>query len=217
MILCDIGNSFYHFWQNDKSYKISVNEPSKLPRNEIINFISVNENASKELEKFNKVINLANFVNFNTTYQGLGIDRIFACLNIENGVVIDAGSAITIDVMEDTKHLGGIILLGLNSHKRNYNQISSKLNFDLNKGVDLNSLPQNTLDAISYATLKSIILIINEIAKDKKLIFTGGDGKFLSKFFKNSTYDKDLIFNSMVTIIIENNLNNQALKYFKLK
>ena len=44
-----------------------------------------------------------------------------------------------------------------------------------------------------------------EICKDKNIIFTGGDGEFLSSFFKNSQYKKDLIFENMKRIIDANN------------
>ena len=42
-----------------------------------------------------------------------------------------------------------------------------------------------------FALLKSIILPIKrEICKNKNIIFTGGDGEFLSQFFENSIYKK---------------------------
>ena len=45
--------------------------------------------------------NLANFIDFKTSYIGLGVDRAVACYFEENAVVIDAGSAITVDIIED--------------------------------------------------------------------------------------------------------------------
>jgi type III pantothenate kinase len=52
--------------------------------------------------------------------------------------------------------------------------------------------------------MKSIILPIKEVSENKKIIFTGGDGKLLSKYFENSTYKKDLIFENMKRIIDAN-------------
>ncbi len=205
MILCDIGNSFYHFYKDGEIFKESVDKTPQL-FNKKIYYISVNNSATLKLKESNNLIDLSKRINFNTSYNGLGIDRVFACLNISNGVVVDAGSAITIDVMQNSTHLGGSILLGLLSHKKNYNSISNKLNFDLNREVNLNKLPQNTIDALSYASLKSTILIIKDISKDNKIYFTGGDGQFLSKFFINSIYDKNLIFNSMIRVIKDNKL-----------
>ena len=37
--------------------------------------------------------------------------------------------------------------------------------------------------------------------KNKKIYFTGGDGKFLSRFFENAIYDDLLIFKGMQNII----------------
>lgn len=206
MLLCDIGNSFYHFFKDSESFKVSVDKTPEI-FNEKIYYISVNEKAILKLKNnINNLIDLSEFINFKTDYKGLGVDRVFACLDIYNGVVVDAGSAITIDVMKNSTHLGGVILLGLSSHKRNYNSISEKLNFDLNREVNLNQLPQNTENALSFATLKSTILTIKDIAGENKLYFTGGDGEFLSKFFENSIYDRNLIFNAMIRVIKENKL-----------
>ena len=34
-----------------------------------------------------------------------------------------------------------------------------------------------------------IMLLIENFSKNKKIYFTGGDGKFLSRFFENAIYD----------------------------
>ncbi|MDE5591995.1 MAG: pantothenate kinase, partial [Helicobacter sp.] len=61
----------------------------------------------------------------------------------------------------------------------------------------------NTRDEISFGVLKSILVIIENTAKNKKIYFTGGDGKFLSRFFKNCIYDNLLIFKGMQNVISE--------------
>ena len=43
--------------------------------------------------------------------------------------------------------------------------------------------------------------MINEVSRNKKIYFTGGDGKFLSKFFDNALYDDSIIFKGMLKII----------------
>ena len=45
---------------------------------------------------------------FETSYEGLGIDRL-ACSFQDNCVIVDAGSAITVDIMEEGIHKGGFI------------------------------------------------------------------------------------------------------------
>ena len=208
MILCDIGNTTYHFLVKGKHKKYFLDE--KVPKfDEEIYFVSVNEKATKKLLKKNPhAKNLASFIDFKTSYIGLGVDRAVACYFEENAVVIDAGSAITVDIIEDKKHIGGFIFLGLNSFFKAYKNISKKLEIsksDFEKNINLDKIPLQTKDAVFFALLKSIILPIKEVSLNKNIIFTGGDGELLSKYFENSVYKKDLIFENMKRIIDANN------------
>jgi len=205
LILCDIGNTTFHFLVNEKHTKFLLNE--ELPSlDETIYFISVNNKASKKfIQTYPNSIDLKKYVKFNTTYVGMGIDRIVACLGYDNTVIVDAGSAITVDIMENNEHIGGIILPGIKNYEKIYAQISPTLDFDFSVKVNLDKIPLQTKDAISYSILKAIILPIKEIVQSKKVIFTGGDGEFLSQYFNNSLYKKDLIFENMKEIINANN------------
>ena len=205
LILCDIGNTTYHFLVKEKHKKYFSDE--KVPKfDDEIYFVSVNEKATKRLLKKNPhAKNINKFLNFETSYQGLGIDRAVACSFQDNCVIVDAGSAITVDVMEESKHIGGFILLGLRRFMKSYPKISKKLKFEFEKEINLDKIPLKTKDAIQYAMLKSIILPIKEVSLNKNIIFTGGDGEVLSKYFENSIYKKDLIFENMKRIIDANN------------
>ena len=75
------------------------------------------------------------------------------------------------------------------------------LDCGINLSVPLDTFPQNTKDAVSYGVLKPIMLLIENFSKNKKIYFTGGDGKFLSRFFENAIYDDLLIFKGMQNII----------------
>lgn len=197
MILCDIGNTFLHFYQDGRVWKES---PQKIlrKREDKIFYISVSK---KNLEALLNVcpqsINLAPYFLLDTAYRGLGIDRIAACQTISEGVVIDAGSAITIDIMQDNMHLGGYILPGIASYLRLFSNISERLQIMPDLSLDLDLMPQNTKEAISLGILKSIVNFIQEVSKGKTIYFSGGDGKFFSKFFKNSIYNEMLVFNGM--------------------
>lgn len=197
MILCDIGNTFLHFYQDGRVWKES---PQKIlrKREDKIFYISVSK---KNLEALLNVcpqsINLAPYFSLDTAYRGLGIDRIAACQTISEGVVIDAGSAITIDIMQDDMHLGGYILPGIASYLRLFSNISERLQIMPDLSLDLDLMPQNTKEAISLGILKSIVNFIQEVSKGKTIYFSGGDGKFFSKFFKNSIYNEMLVFNGM--------------------
>lgn len=205
MILCDIGNTTFHFLVNEKHEKYFLDDD--LPKfDETIYFVSVNEKASKKLKSsYTKCIDLEGFINFETNYQGMGLDRKIACVGLKDGIIVDAGSAITVDIMKKSLHLGGIILPGLENLRTLYKDISPVLEYEINTKVNLDKIPLCTQDAISYSILKSIILPIKELAKDEAIVFTGGDGEFLSRFFENSTYKKDLIFDNMKGIIDANN------------
>ncbi|GGD32080.1 type III pantothenate kinase [Malaciobacter pacificus] len=204
MILCDIGNSTYHFFIKGKHKKYFLDE--KLPKfDEEIYYVSVNKSATKELKKVNpQAKNIKKLMNFKTSYVGLGIDRAIASYFEKDSVIVDAGSAITVDIMSKGKHQGGFILPGFRAFMKTYPKISKKLKFDFEKNINLDKIPLQTKDAITYAMMKSIILPIKEVSENKKIIFTGGDGKLLSKYFENSTYKKDLIFENMKRIIDAN-------------
>lgn len=206
MLLCDIGNSYFHFFYKGRVWREEANKLTKKNKDFIIYYISVNErNEKKLLESHNNCLNIDKFVNLDTIYTGLGVDRKIACLSVKNGVIVDSGSAITIDIMQEGIHLGGYILPGIDSYRKLFFNIEA-LKMEFNLGVSLNSLPQNTQDAISYGCLKSIIVTIQDVSKENYIYFTGGDGKFLSKFFSNSIYDNTLIFKGMTKIIKENNI-----------
>lgn len=199
MILCDIGNSYFHFYENGRMWREEIGKISNVPEGSPIAYISVNDKGERKLlNAFPHAINLSSYFYLDTIYEGLGIDRIAACSAISDGVVIDAGSAITIDIMQNGVHLGGYILPGLQGYLRCYRRISSRLGQGLNLAVDLSTFPQNTQDGISYGILKSMLMMIKNSSKSKMIYFTGGDGKFLSRYFDHALYDASLVFKGMM-------------------
>ena len=66
MILCDIGNTTFHFLIGKKHKKYSLKED--IPKfDEKIFFISVNKKATKKLLKTNpSAINIENYIDFQT-------------------------------------------------------------------------------------------------------------------------------------------------------
>lgn len=196
MIFCDIGNTYFHFCHNGRIWK--ENEKTLSFKDGEIFYISVNPRFESKLLKLHpKAINLATYFELDTGYKGLGIDRVAVCSAIEEGVIVDAGSAITIDVMQGGMHLGGCILLGLSSAIKAYADISPALNMMPDLSIELDLLPQSTKEALGYGILKGTIGMIEEISKEKQIYFCGGDGKFFSKFFPQSLYDETLIFRGM--------------------
>lgn len=203
MILCDIGNTNATIFEDGKISKISIDKFQNFKRNEKIYYISVNDSINQKLQNDKNFVNLEPFFEIDTIYKTLGIDRVANCYSIEEGVIVDAGSAITIDVMANKMHLGGCIVPGISQSLKTYENISSRLKIALNSQIQLDALPQKTADAISYGIVKPIVLLIENISNNSKIYFTGGDGEFLSRFFKNGIYDRILIFRGMQKLIEE--------------
>jgi len=206
MILCDIGNSTFHFKTNKKDFKVSINgDLSKIKFKNKIYFISVNKQATKKLLKyFPDAINLNNYFKFDTRYATtMGIDRVVAIQNIKNGIVVDFGSAITVDIIKNKKHLGGFIMPGIKMLKNNYPKISKKLKFDFVTNTNLDKIPLNTNEAINYGIINMIVLPIKSIQKKYNLdiIFTGENSKLILQYFKNYKYKKNLIFKNMKQLV----------------
>jgi len=84
--------------------------------------------------------------------------------------------------------------------------IAPVLDVTLSTNIDLDPLPQKTVNAVNYGILKPIVLTIENIAGNNKIYFTGGDGAYLMRYFRNSIYEKDLIFKSMVSLIAKKEL-----------
>lgn len=213
MILCDIGNTTFHFKTKDKDFKLGVETKIKdLPKfdkfnkNEKIYFISVNEKASKKLlKRYPGAVDIEKILEFKTKYEGMGVDRKVVCSAVKNGIIIDAGSAITVDIMKNSQHLGGYILPGLGSYQKIYPQISKKLKFDFKNDINLDKIPLKTNSAICYAMFDGIVQSIKKQYEtfELPLYFTGGDGKVLIRYFKKipASYDKNLVFKGMKKII----------------
>ncbi|MCE3037961.1 type III pantothenate kinase [Helicobacter anatolicus] len=202
MILCDIGNTYLHFYNQRNIWKVAPQNLKKDFLDSEVYYISVcPKNEEKLLRIHKQCFDIGSFVKLDTVYQGMGVDRRAACLSIFDGIVVDAGSAITIDVMHEGMHLGGCILPGLCSYAQSYEMISDALKKPIKTSVSLEELPQNTQDAMSFGILKSIKLLVQNMAKNKKIFLTGGDGKFFSTIFENSIYDEMLIFRGMEKIL----------------
>lgn len=203
MILCDIGNTNATFFDGRKIWNLSIDEFNTYEPKEKIYYINVNEKATQKLSN-PLFINIEPYIKLNSTYIGLGVDRAAACYAINNGLIVDAGSAITLDLMANGCHIGGFIMPGITTTLSSLKNISPRLDIPLNSQVDLECLPQRTQDAISYGVIKPIVNLINDFASGKSIYFTGGDGEFLSRFFAQSLYDRMLIFRGMQRAINEN-------------
>jgi len=202
MLLCDIGNTSYHFFDGNSEYKKDVKSFNPATIKEKVYFICVNKNVHVKLKSLQNWIDLSVFINKNEYYQTMGIDRIFAIESVSNGIVIDAGSAVTIDVVQKEKYMGGFIYPGREAMQKTYTNISSALSYSFNFECDLDIMPKNSQDAISYGYLKTLYCEV--MSHNLPIILTGGDALEFKKVFTDAKIDTALIFNSMKKIIKEN-------------
>jgi len=121
----------------------------------------------------------------------LGVDRWLALIALHhyypgNGIIVDCGTAITIDVLnEQGQHLGGMISPGLQLMKHSLFQGTEDLsNVDQAFSVGLSN---NTESAIYSGTIFAAVGLIEKVLRDyegcETFVLTGGDAELLSQYF----------------------------------
>jgi len=202
MLLCDIGNTSYHFLDESREYKQDVKtfDPSSVK--EKVYFICVNNTLHVRLKSLPNWIDLSEYIDKEKYYKTMGIDRIFAVESVSNGIIIDAGSAVTVDVVKNDEFMGGFIYPGIKAMQKTYENISPALAYSFNFECDLDIMPKNSQDAISYGYLKTLYC---EVMSHKlPIILTGGDALEFKKIFPDAKIETALIFHAMKKIIKEN-------------
>ncbi len=206
MLLADIGNTYFHIYNGEAIEHLSYEEAIEKYKDQTLYYISVNDHLEEKIQKIKSWKNISHEMILENAYNTLGVDRKALCLSHRDGVFVDAGSAITIDVMKDGVYQGGFILPGLKAYVKSYEHISSALKTELNKIVSLSTLPLTTKDGISYGIIASIKALIDTHRHENNLYFTGGDGAFLSTFFEGAIYDEMLVFDGMRKVIKESKI-----------
>jgi type III pantothenate kinase len=202
ILLADIGNSYFHIYNGLTVEHLNYDDAIQKYKDTPLKYISVNQKIEAKIGHIKIWENLSSSMVIEGQYDTMGVDRKALCLSHSEGVFIDAGSAITVDVVAKGKYVGGFILPGLKAYINSYKAISPILDVALNRELSLDSLPGTTKDGISYGIIASIKALIDKHSDGKKLYFTGGDGEFLSSFFEDAMYDEMLVFNGMQQAII---------------
>jgi type III pantothenate kinase len=195
LTLCDIGNTSYHFLKGDISTKERVKTFQPDSVTEDVFYISVNPNVDVLLAPLANWHDLRECIVWQDYYETMGVDRIMACEAIENGLIIDAGSAITVDLVVHDVFEGGFIYPGLDAMQATYRNISPRLDYSLNFELDLDKMPQNSRDAISYGVLRTLYSEV--IRHNQQIYLTGGNAKVLSQIFPTAIVDEHLLFKGM--------------------
>ena len=204
MLLADIGNTHTHLYDGKQVTHLTHHDAIEKYGQKSLKYISVNQSLEKIITKQTKWKNISSLITLEGAYDTMGVDRRALCLSHTNGVFVDAGSAITVDVMEGGVYQGGFILPGHRAMLESYAGISPVLKHELNREVCTESLPLTTKDGISYGIIASIKSVIEKHQKGKMIYFTGGDGEFLSSLFEGSVFDETLVFQGMVCALRAN-------------
>ena len=200
-LFCDIGNTHFYFFDGQDSYKVKAEGFDLSTVQSEVYYISVNDYWEKQLEDEVNWINLRVMIDFDKYYESMGIDRIACCEAVEDALIIDAGSAITVDKVKDGKHLGGYIYPGFNAMAKCFKDISPRLEVSFNFDIDLATMPKNTRDALSYGAISPLISQIRKDSDTKTVIITGGDAERLLPFIPRALIDHELVFKGMKKIL----------------
>ena len=201
ILLADIGNTHFHIYNGKKVEHLTYEDAIKKYSQSELCYISVKHQLSDVIAGIKNWKNISFLMKIEGEYETMGVDRKALCLSQRNGIFIDAGSAITVDVVENGVYSGGYIFPGLKAMLKAYKEISLALESELESKINLHRLPFTTKEQISYGIIASIKALIQMHSDEKTLYFTGGDGKFLSTFFDDVVYDETLVFRGMLKAI----------------
>ncbi len=149
----------------------------------------------------------------------LGSDRWLALIaartqTVKSVCVIDCGSAVTIDILNDENlHLGGFITPGLSLSRKTMGQNTSKLPFMVEhnfSGTNSSAYyATNTHDAISAGTLYQLSAYIehiiaeikNDVCDNIECIITGGDAIIAQKLISHHLiYREKLVLDGLKVV-----------------
>ncbi|WP_310440028.1 type III pantothenate kinase [Sulfuricurvum sp.] len=199
MILCDIGNTSVDLFMDGKRSKLRAVDFDPAVFQEDVYYVSVNLVLNKRIRDFPNWHDLRELIDWDKYYPSMGIDRIMVCEAVEDGVIVDAGSAITVDVMRCGVYQGGFISLGIRAAEEAYARVSSALDVSFNFEVDLAKMAKNTPDALTVGFLAPLIEKIERL--EKPLYLSGGDARLIAHFFSEAIVDEELIFKGMTKLI----------------
>lgn len=141
------------------------------------------------------------FTNKYKTPHTLGIDRMILASGAvikfpnQNRLVIDAGTAITYDFIDqDNNYFGGAISVGINLRYKALHTYTAKLPL-LEKSEDSLLIGQTTSESIHSGVINGVIFEIEGFIEELKskydnfiIILTGGDTDFLAKRLKSTIF-----------------------------
>jgi len=211
-ILVDIGNTNTK-WKFEEEYFILPTENFELDLLPNCSKIWVSNVSSKSFNT-NKlhvsfVLSQKRYKSLTNAYndpESLGCDRwlgMIACHEASRGknfILLDIGTAITIDIVNNSgNHLGGLIFPGLNKLRGCFN------NFPVSSDKNIDQIGQSTEEAWTIGTLNLIVNAINHKTRELKakfpdaLIFlTGGGYSDIKEFLEfDHSYHENIVLDGL--------------------
>ena len=160
----------------------------------------------------------------------LGVDRWLAALAADQWaidddvqrpvVIVDAGTAVTVDVINNRQFFGGAIMPGFNFIVRTLGGNTGKISLDQNgledmawdRGMD--SIAKNSADAVTVGAMNAVIggidryigLLHKKLGSASRILVTGGDGQLVQRFSKHSMeWFNNLVLLGLAIVAVEAN------------
>ena len=211
-ILVDIGNTNtkwkfdgnyftlptenFEFEKLPESSKVWVSNVSKIPFEISANSVTF-VNAQ---DKYKSLINAYSKPTLLGCDRWLGMIASYELLKEKSFVLVDIGTAITIDVVNKSgAHLGGLIFPGVDKLRQTFD------NFPVSSSGFINSLGRSTQEAWSNGTLSLVVNTINQKIKEIKneipnisVFITGGGYLGLKSFLDfDHAYHKNIVLDGL--------------------
>jgi len=211
-ILVDIGNTITK-WKFEGNYFVLPTEKFEFDMLPNCSKIWVSNVSSKSFN-INKlhvgfVLSQKIYKSLTNAYndpESLGCDRwlaMIACYEASRGknfILLDIGTAITIDIVNNSgNHLGGLIFPGLKKLRECFN------NFPVSSDVNIDQIGQSTEKAWTIGTLNLIVNAINYKIRELKdkfpdalILLTGGGYFEIQKFLEfDHSYHENLVLDGL--------------------
>lgn len=135
----------------------------------------------------------------------LGIDRWLGvlaakALGVGSALVVDAGTAITLDVLsEDGRHAGGYILPGLQMQQNALAEATVRVKFP-QPDWRSQALGISTATAVGHGSVRAVCALVRDVAvevKAKRIYLAGGNAQDLAPFMPEAQVVDDLLLAGM--------------------
>jgi type III pantothenate kinase len=203
LILADIGNGRVHLLLPDgRVVHTDISEALSRYGDVETYYISVRRGVEERLAKYPMWRDISSLFTLPGSYEGMGADRKALCLSRGDGIYVDAGSAVTVDIVRDGRYGGGFIYPGIEAMKRAYASISPALDLDMESEPLCDTPPYGTKKQISYGIIAPLVSRLKDMKEyGAAYYFCGGDGEFLSSCIDGAVFCETLVFEGMRRVV----------------